>query len=387
MGRDSKDIESAVVTVDRTDLGGLFGALRHAGYGLVGPTIQDGAIVYDRIESASDLPIGWTDRQDAATYRLQQRDDEACFGFVVGPHSWKRYLFPPKVRMWSAKRTQDGFEVSEQSHDDAPRLALIGVRACELAAIDIQDAVFLRQEHRDPDYASRRDNLFVVAVNCTEAGGTCFCVSMDTGPTVRSGYDLALTEVLHEDRHYFVMRAGSDEGREILGQLRSCPATEIEIASAGRAERQATEQMGRQMDTEDLPELLRQVHEHPRWDDVAQRCLSCANCTMVCPTCFCHTVEDVVDLTGDNAERWREWDSCFNGDYSYIHGGQVRPSIRGRYRQWLTHKLGSWHDQFGSSGCVGCGRCITWCPVGIDITEEVRALRSNSGSAEEENPP
>lgn len=189
--------ERGVVALERTDLDGLFGALRGAGYGLVGPTVRDGAIVFDRIESASDLPVGWTDQQDAATYRLQQRDDEACFGFVVGPHSWKRYLFPPKVRLWSAKRTRQGFKISEQNHDDAPRLALIGVRSCELAAIDIQDAVFLRQEHPDPDYASRRDNLFVVAVNCTEAGGTCFCVSMGTGPTVRSGYDLALTEILH----------------------------------------------------------------------------------------------------------------------------------------------------------------------------------------------
>ena len=378
--------ERGVVALERTDLDGLFGALRGAGYGLVGPTVRDGAIVFDRIESASDLPVGWTDQQDAATYRLQQRDDEACFGFVVGPHSWKRYLFPPKVRLWGAKRTQQGFKISEQNHDDAPRLALIGVRSCELAAIDIQDAVFLRQEHTDPDYASRRDNLFVVAVNCTEAGGTCFCVSMGTGPTVRSGYDLALTEILQENRHYFVMRAGSDAGRQILGQVRNRPATEAELASAGRAERRAAEQMGRQLDTENLPGLLRQVREHPRWDDVAQRCLSCANCTMVCPTCFCHTVDDVVDLTGDHAERWRQWDSCFNGDYSYIHGGQVRPSIRGRYRQWLTHKLGTWHDQFGSSGCVGCGRCITWCPVGIDITEEVRALRSTLGAADEENP-
>jgi ferredoxin len=378
--------ERGVVTVDRTDLDALFGTLRGAGFSLVGPTVRDGAIVYDRIESASDLPVGWTDQQDAATYRLQRRDDEACFGFVVGPHSWKRYLFPPKVRLWSAKRTQRGFEISEQRHDDAPRLALIGVRSCELAAIDIQDAVFLRQEHADPDYASRRDNLFVVAVNCTEAGGTCFCLSMGTGPTVRSGYDLALTEILHEHRHYFVMRAGSAAGRQILGQVRNRPATEAELASAGRAERRAAEQMGRQLGTENLPELLRQVLEHPRWDDVAQRCLSCANCTMVCPTCFCHTVDDVVDLTGDHAERWREWDSCFNGDYSYIHGGLVRPTIRGRYRQWLTHKLGTWHDQFGSSGCVGCGRCITWCPVGIDITEEVRALRSTLGAADEENP-
>jgi len=385
MDQNSAILGASVATVERTDLDGLFVVLREAGYELIGPTVRDSAIVYDHVESSEDFPIGWTDRQDAASYRITRRNDPACFGFVVGPHSWKRYLFPPKVRLWSARRTEDGFEIENDRR--APRLALIGVRACELAAIGIQDTVFLRREYREDDYADRRDNVFLVAVNCTEAGGTCFCVSMDAGPTARSGYDLALTEVLEDGRHYFVLRVGSDAGRSVQERLRSRPVTEAELASAARAEQRAAGQMGRRMDTAGLPELLGQVAEHPHWDDVAERCLSCANCTMVCPTCFCHTVEDVIDLTGQNAERVREWDSCFNGDYSYIHGGQIRPSIRGRYRQWLIHKLGTWHEQFETSGCVGCGRCITWCPVGIDITAEVRALRLQSGAAGGEKSP
>lgn len=96
---------------------------------------------------------------------------------------------------------------------------------------------------------------------------------------------------------------------------------------------------------------------------------------MVCPTCFCSSVHDVADLSGDNVERIRQWDSCFNLDFSYTKGGTVRDNTRSRYRQWLTHKLASWQDQFDSLGCVGCGRCITWCPVGIDLTEEVQAIR------------
>ena len=149
-----------------------------------------------------------------------------------------------------------------------------------------------------------------------------------------------------------------------------------DLAAAAASVDRAAQQMGRAMDTHDIRDLLLDNLDHPRWDAVASRCLSCANCTLVCPTCFCSAVEDTTDLSGEEAERARVWDSCFSVDYSYIHGGSVRQSGRSRYRQWMTHKLGTWFDQFGTSGCVGCGRCITWCPVGIDITEEVAAIRA-----------
>jgi len=142
----------------------------------------------------------------------------------------------------------------------------------------------------------------------------------------------------------------------------------------------AVRHMGRRLDTDGLRDLLYANADNPQWDDVASRCLSCTNCTMVCPTCFCTNVEDVADLTGNEAERHRVWDSCFNADFSYIHGGTVRTSGRSRYRQWMTHKLAAWHDQFGSSGCVGCGRCVTWCPAAIDITAEAAAMRGAPGS-------
>jgi Fe-S oxidoreductase len=141
---------------------------------------------------------------------------------------------------------------------------------------------------------------------------------------------------------------------------------------------EAAKKMGRAMNTAGIKELLYKQIDHSRWEEVASRCLTCANCTMVCPTCFCTTVEDVSDVTGEHAERWRKWDSCFNLNFSYIFGGSLRRTVKGRYRQWMTHKLASWIDQFGVSGCVGCGRCITWCPVGIDITEEVRAMRGGN---------
>jgi len=344
----------------------LLDAIRRRGFRLVGPVVKDGAICYDDIGSAADLPAGWTDEQDAGRYRLRRRDDAALFGYAVGPHSWKKYLFPPSARLLPAE------EPPEQP------FAFIGVRACELTAIAIQDRVFLGGRHPDPQYAGRRDGAFIVAVNCGEAGGTCFCVSMAAGPRATSGFDIAVTELLDDDDHRFLAEAGSARGAEVLREAgQHVPARERDISSAEAATEHARATMGRAMPELDLVGLLKDNYAHPRWDDVAERCLSCGNCTMVCPTCFCFSITDTSGLTGEDPERHRSWESCFTLDHSYLHGGPVRVSARSRYRQWMTHKLATWHDQFGTSGCVGCGRCITWCPVGIDITEEVAAIAAD----------
>jgi ferredoxin len=355
----------------------LVAALRARGYLVLGPTVRDGAIVYAELEAATELPTGWTDRQDAGTYRLERRDDEARFGFAVGPHSWKQFLFPPHVRLWRARRDGDGLEVEEEPPDETP-LAFLGVRSCDLHAIAIQDRVLIGGRFVDRDYAARREGAFVVAANCFEPAGTCFCVSMGTGPKAESGYDLALTEIL-DGEHRLLVEVGSERGAEVLGELPSRPAETADVEAAEHAVAGAASRMGRRLETVGLPDLLADNLEHPRWDEVADRCLTCGNCVLVCPTCFCTTVEDHTDLAGETAERWRTWDTCFSVDHSYIHGGSVRTDNRSRYRQWMTHKLGTWHEQFGTSGCVGCGRCISWCPVGIDITEEAAAIRATGG--------
>jgi sulfhydrogenase subunit beta (sulfur reductase) len=363
------------VIIGLDDLDALISTLANAGYKVVGPKVSDGAIIYDEIEHAGQLPIGWTDVQEPGSYRLDRRADGAVFGFAVGPHSWKKYLQVPSLRLWQARRESDGSITTTADTEAPPKLALIGVRSCELHAIAIQDKVLMGGAYKDPHYASRRDGAFIVAVNCITAGGTCFCVSMNTGPRAQGGYDLVLTELL-DRRHEFLVEIGSARGAEIIAGLAHSNADETHHRAASDAVERTRAQMGRTLDTAGIKHLLLDNPEHPRWDDVAARCLACANCTMVCPTCFCTTVEDHADLTGGTAERVRQWDSCYTMDFSHLHGGSVRGSIKARYRQWLTHKLASWIDQFGTSGCVGCGRCITWCPVGIDLTEEVAAIRA-----------
>ncbi len=366
-----------------SELGKLIGALVRKGYAVIGPTVRDWAIVYDQLESVQDLPAGWTDEQAPGYYRLKRREDGALFGYVVGPQSWKKYLHPAEVRLWSAERQGGTFRILNNEVKPKAPQAFLGVRACELAAIAVQDRVLLEDKYHDPIYGARRSGAFLIAVECTQSAPTCFCRSMGTGPAVASEakppVDLVLTELLGPKGHRFLVRARSERGAEILDEVKTTPVTDADLHEAETGVEKAASQQVRSIDNAGIKELLYQNFDHPRWDNVAARCLTCANCTMVCPTCFCTTVEDTSDVTGDHAERWRNWDSCFTQTYSYIHGGSVRTSGKARYRQWMTHKLAAWIDQFGSSGCVGCGRCITWCPVGIDITEEVRALREGAG--------
>jgi ferredoxin len=365
----------------RDGLDRLIAALRAEGRTVIGPTVRDQVIVYAEIGGTADLPKGWGDEHEAGRYRLRRRGDAALFGYVVGPQSWKQFLFPAESRVWSASRTAEGIRFEPEPLPET-RWAFIGVRSCELAAIVRQDRVFTGGEFVDQRYAQRRAGVFTVAVNCAEPGGTCFCTSMETGPVVRSGHDIALTELLDDAGHRFLLEAGSEAGGALLDGLGLPAAAAADIEAARRQGETAAGRMGRRLATAGLREALLDNLEHEAWDEVATRCLACANCTLACPTCFCHTAEDQTDLTGDHSERWLRWDSCFTHDFTQVHGGAVRASGRSRYRQWLTHKLATWWDQFGTSGCVGCGRCVTWCPVGIDITVEAgrfQALGTSSG--------
>jgi len=347
----------------------LFDVLAAREYEVIGPTVDQEAIVYDRLTSIDDLPRGWTDVQEPGKYRLESREDQALFGYSVGPHSWKKNLFPPVSTLSVGERTEEGWQFREPE-ESTPRYAFLGVRACELAALQIQDRVFTGGPYVDTPYQRRRMQALVIAVNCTQAAATCFCTSMNTGPRCQQGFDLALTELSDG----FQVEVGTDLGEEILQELETVEISPAQETRAAAARQNAVDQIEREFDTTDIRDLLLSNLEHPQWNDVADRCLSCTNCTMVCPTCFCSSVEEVSDLSGDHVERERVWDSCFNVEFSYMNGGLVRNSIRNRYRQWMTHKLATWIDQFGTSGCVGCGRCITWCPVGIDLTEEVAAI-------------
>lgn len=367
-------MENNSIIIEVESLQKIIDKLNFLGYQTIAPTVSENTIVYDEITKISELPIGFIDEQSGGHYRLKKDSRPTFFSYTVGANSWKKYLHPPKVKLWQIKRAGKKMEIVKEENF-SQKFAFIGVRGCELAAISIQDRVFLEDKFVDPIYSSRRKDLFIVALNCARAVKTCFCTSMQTGPKVEKGYDLALTEILNDKEHVFLVEIGSERALEILKDIPHKLSDDYYKNIAENIIQNTANSIEKKLDTENIKDLLYQNYEHPSWDEVASRCLTCANCTMVCPTCFCTTVQDTTDLSGETAERSRSWDSCFTSDFSYIHGGSIRVSAKSKYRQWMVHKLGAWIDQFGTSGCVGCGRCITWCPVGIDITEQVKALR------------
>jgi len=361
----------------------LLTILKKQKFKTIGPTVRDNTIIYDELDKISDLPIGITDIHEAGSYRLKERSDKALFGYNVGPFSFKKYLFPPRLTILKTKKVDGKISIIKEN-ESVEKLAFFGVKPCELQAILIQDKIFIEGEYVDNYYKKQRDNLFIVTTNCTESGSSCFCASTGSGPEAKKGFDISITELIDNGNHDFLIEAGSKDGLKVLKELPLSEASDENIQFAEQKIDSVSNSMGRTLDTTNLKELLLENLNHPHWDDIAKRCLSCGNCTMVCPTCFCSNIEDVTSLSGDYNERVRTWDSCFSKEYSYIHGGAIRASIRSRYRQWMTHKLASWQEQFDTLGCVGCGRCIVWCPVGIDITEETRSIQEQVTAQAEE---
>ena len=353
----------------REDFPQLLHTLKQLGYQTLGPVLSQGAVQWKKITAPEDLPIGWKDHQEPGEYRLEPDPSSHYFNIVHGPESLKPLTFVPRETLLILDRQDHTFSAEEIQPDTTPT-AVLGVRACDLAGLVIQDQIFLNGTYPDPYYQQRRNSLFLIAVNCTRAHSTCFCASMETGPKARQGFDLSLTEAEGD----FLIEAGSAKGLNVLEHLPCSPASEERIKQDEALLAACAASQTRSLPKSNLPDVLYEAHDHPRWDQIASRCLSCTNCTMVCPTCFCHGVEETPSLDFQHSQHTRVWDSCFTPDHGYIHGKNFRPATKDRYRMWLTHKLASWIDQFGTSGCVGCGRCLTWCPVGIDLTEEAHIL-------------
>tara|TARA_Y100001949_G_scaffold169697_1_gene169936 strand:- start:22 stop:1167 length:1146 start_codon:yes stop_codon:yes gene_type:complete len=340
------------------------------GYEVHGPRIQDGAVVYLPLHSTAQLPSGVRDLQAPGRYRMESTGGDRHFSWANGPQALKPLLFAPHETLWQARRETDGQIEFILPPSVNHKRAVLGVRACDLAALRLQDQHFMEGEYIDPYYSERRRELLLISVNCSHPAETCFCASTGDGPVVSSGFDINLTEL---DQGY-VVESGTERGEALLLELSLSPVTQAHEQACFQQANAATDAQTRTLPTIRLHDLLEKRADHPQWDDIAERCLACGNCTQVCPTCFCHREGDLASLDGSESSHHREWDSCFTAGHGYLAGFQVRPDTKSRYRQWMTHKLDSWQAQFGRSGCVGCGRCTSWCPAEIDFAAEAHAL-------------
>ena len=360
----------------------FLGALSADGRRVVGPTLRDGAIVMDDLAGPETLPIGLTLVGTPGRVRVQPLPDgpgrARAFQYTVSGDGFKRFTFPSRVEALTTDIAADGtVRIRVEVPSDEPPVAVVGARACDLAGLAVHDGVLVGGPAVDPDYQARRASLLVVAVECAVATSTCFCRTMGTGPEITSGADLILNEL--DDG--FIVRAPTPAGRSILETL-DLVAAEVDAVGRAAAEVAATRAgMPDQAIPSDSRDLLLANLSHPRWEEIAERCVSCGNCTLVCPTCFCTGLEVTSDMDGQASTSTRTWDSCFTEGFAQVAGGSFRPKPKDRYRQWMTHKFATWWDQFGTSGCVGCGRCIAWCPVGIDIREELTAIGATSAPA------
>ena len=349
----------------------LIDTLYKEGMWVVGPRVKEGTIVYETIDNVSQLPVGYRDKQSPGQYELvKSKKQSGYFSWANGPQAIKPLTFTPKEALWQAHQAKDGSLQFTPVVAEKKAVAILGVRACDLGGLSLQDQHFLDQEFVDPYYESRREGVFLIAVNCSHPADTCFCHATGNGPSAKSGYDLVITEL--DDG--FIISSEGERGKKILDSLSLQNATAAHTSAQEKQHKNSIAVQKRTLPSVEIASTLAKQHSHSRWDDVAARCLACGNCTSVCPSCFCHIEFDEPELNGETTTHVRQWSSCFSSDHSYIHGVIIRKEIKARYRQWLTHKFSSWVVQYGRSGCTGCGRCITWCPVGIDITEELKHL-------------
>lgn len=292
-----------------------------------------------------------------------------------------RTILPPKKYFYPARETIvtfSGHDVRGEINTINPQV-LFGVHPCDLAGLDVIDNLF-SAEPKDSHYLSRRQNTFIVGLSCMP-DKHCFCQSMGTD-SPKSGYDIFLTDIGEE----FFVQVNSPLG---LKQIDKRPS--LFEAANDRQKRKYKEfwadrskAFSTGFKTNNLPAIIDMEWDNPVWEELGKRCLSCGNCTPVCPTCYCFDLVDVVSLSGDSGQRHREWDSCQFSGFAKVAGGfNFRPGPVDRLKFWYRHKLHGFDDAYGFPTCVGCGRCTVSCPAEIDdIVGVVLRLTDNSGEKE-----
>ncbi len=280
----------------------------------------------------------------------------------------KKYFFPPRETTFRYV-PGEGFIPNTDGLDQ--KIILFGVHACDVYAVNILDEVFAGR-YRDPYYHTRRKNIAIIGIDCMP-DKQCFCRSM-RADFVDHGFDLFLYDI-GDSYHALVGTALGDDMVLASGRMfEPLGAEEIEEYK----QRSQVKRKAFQLDVEirDLPEIFEMEYQSAMWNEIGERCLSCGSCSMVCPTCYCFDVADDVELGSVAGNRTRWWDSCLFSSHALVASGEnFRPSRPSRVKNRFYHKQRGFVAEYGRPSCVGCGRCLSACPVGIDMIEVVERLR------------
>ena len=245
-------------------------------------------------------------------------------------------------------------------------IVLFGVRPCDARGISNLDQVFLDEEYTDTAYNERRKMMTVISLACAEpVSAACFCDSMGGGPDDEEGSDIIFRETKNAD--VYVISILTEKGKEIESIWESTGL----LSPAGNKKpvdpQPCTLTVAK---PSDLSEKLKAAFEDPLWARFSEACLGCGVCSFICPTCYCFDID--AETSGDMANSFRCWDCCLFSDYSRMAGGHnPRPTKKERLRQRYLHKLSWFDERYGRTLCVGCGRCLSKCPTGLDIVSVI----------------
>ncbi len=284
---------------------------------------------------------------------------------VVPP---KASLLPPMEEMFRFQKDKEGYQIEPPPKNEQKQL-VFGIRPCDARAIAILDMTF-EQAYEDPYYLSRRNNILLVGLGCTNPCESCFCTSMGTSPTDSTNVDLMLIDTGDE----FLIEEVSDKGKELTAKASGLKeATKDDEAKAKEAKKTAYDKVSRKLDTEGIKDkLLASFDDEGFWEKTAAKCISCGICTLLCPTCYCFDIND--ELVRREGTRFRSWDSCGFSLYTKMPMENPRQEKWRRVRQKVCHKYEFYPMTFDVIACTGCGRCIRLCPVNWDITQVIESV-------------
>ncbi|MBS3977633.1 MAG: 4Fe-4S dicluster domain-containing protein [Syntrophomonadaceae bacterium] len=275
----------------------------------------------------------------------------------------KGLMFLQTESMYSYTVTEGGMGVVLEEIDHKPaRQVIVGIRPCDVQSVQVMDEVFLTKGYVDKLYKEKRDHTCLVALGCLSPLPTCFCSSMGLNPMAAPGADLMMYDL--GDSYGIIPQ--SEAGEALIASLGGL------VLDGGQVP--AGNPCTLKVDTEGLTAKLQKMFEHPLWNKVNQKCLACGTCTYLCPTCHCFDIQG--KNKGDEGYKFRCWDSCMYPEYTLMAGGhQPRSSKKERLRQRFLHKLQYMPERYHAWGCVGCGRCLAYCPVQVDITRFMRDVK------------